>query len=427
MGIVFDHTIEDITYGNGIFVAVTFGGGILASPDGINWTERPSGVSHSLYGVSYGSGVFVAAGAYGTILTSTDGVIWTERPSGTGNWLKVNYVNGNFFVIGTFGTILQPSPFSDFPLDFWAFDYIQQIYDAGITVGCRKNLFCPQNPVARAQAAAFIIRALEGEPEVTSCLTQPFKDVPTDHPFCKHIERMKVRGITTGFPDGTFRPSSYVSRAQAAAFIVRALEGDYVDICKTQPFPDVSMNQPFCKHIERMKELGIATGFTDGTFGQGEMVTRAAMAAFLARAFLDGPRFQTTLILKDADGVPRNEFFPGENITFELAISNIRDSSQALNFSDSQLYDFLVASDAQLIWNWAHDKVFAQVLTRLDFAPFETKTFSVVWDQRDNEGVQIPAGTYQTQGFIATQWEKLNPALAPESETRSPVVTFTVR
>lgn len=50
-----------------------------------------------------------------------------------------------------------------------------------------------------------------------------FSDVPTDHFFFQHIEALASSGITTGYQDGTYRPDDYVTRAQIAAFLARAL------------------------------------------------------------------------------------------------------------------------------------------------------------------------------------------------------------
>ncbi|MHB8521725.1 MAG: WD40/YVTN/BNR-like repeat-containing protein [Limisphaerales bacterium] len=80
-----------ITYDHGTFVAVGVAmisfqptgcrflggdparvGGILTSPDGFNWTSRPSGTDRALFGAAYGNGTFVAVGEHGTILQSGD-------------------------------------------------------------------------------------------------------------------------------------------------------------------------------------------------------------------------------------------------------------------------------------------------------------------------------------------------------------------
>jgi len=95
------HRINSVTYGNGLFVAVSGDVGtpaIHTSPDGTIWTKKD--FSNVLYGVAYGNGIFVAVGYGRKIYTSIDGVTWEERYSGSGSWLNgVGYGN-NIFVAG---------------------------------------------------------------------------------------------------------------------------------------------------------------------------------------------------------------------------------------------------------------------------------------------------------------------------------------
>jgi len=53
--------------------------------------------------------------------------------------------------------------------------------------------------------------------------TATFSDVPTTHPFFQEIEALAASGITTGYPDGTFKPNNYVTRQALAAYLARAL------------------------------------------------------------------------------------------------------------------------------------------------------------------------------------------------------------
>jgi endo-1,4-beta-xylanase len=92
-------------------------------------------------------------------------------------------------------------------------------------------------------------------------------------------------GITTGFPDGTFRPADSVTRGAMAAFLYRTANpgSPAPPPCATQPFADVATTFAFCPHIDWLVDNGIATGFGDGTYRPGETVSRQAMAAFLYR------------------------------------------------------------------------------------------------------------------------------------------------
>jgi hypothetical protein len=104
-----DNWLEGVAYGNGTFVAVGAKGTILTSPDGVTWTQQTSGTDNYLFGVTYGNGLFVAVGKWGTILTSPDGVSWTARASGTSNWLRgVTYGNGLFVAVGDGAILTSP-------------------------------------------------------------------------------------------------------------------------------------------------------------------------------------------------------------------------------------------------------------------------------------------------------------------------------
>ena len=48
-----------------------------------------------------------------------------------------------------------------------------------------------------------------------------FTDVPLDHPYFDAIEWAAVNGITTGYPDGTYRPDDLVTRGEMAVFLLR--------------------------------------------------------------------------------------------------------------------------------------------------------------------------------------------------------------
>jgi glucose/arabinose dehydrogenase len=200
-----------------------------------------------------------------------------------GELYVADYSTGNLYEVQC------TEPFADVPGGFWAKESISATFCNSITAGCSPSppMYCPHNTVTREQMAAFIIRAKEGEP-AEPCTAPPFLDIPVNSFFCKHIERLKALGITSGFGDGTYRPKEFVTRAQIAAFIIRALDGgDPAGTCVSPPFSDVPEDHLFCRHIEDLKNRGILSGFGDGTYRPAVTVNRAQMAAFIAKAFLD--------------------------------------------------------------------------------------------------------------------------------------------
>jgi len=188
------------------------------------------------------------------------------------------------------GVAQETFPFSDIAQDHWAREYIEAVTDAGIITGCTEDRYCPDDLVTREEAAVFIIRALEGEPADEYCATgAPFSDVSAGDRSCKYIKRMRELDITKGCGSDYYCPKEYVSRWQMAVLLIRALEGDpTTDYCGSgSSFVDVGVSYPFCRHIERLYQLGITRGCGGGNYCPDDYVTRAQMAVFLARAFLE--------------------------------------------------------------------------------------------------------------------------------------------
>jgi hypothetical protein len=53
--------------------------------------------------------------------------------------------------------------------------------------------------------------------------TPTFNDVPVSHPFFQYVEALAASGITGGCGNGNFCPNTAVTRAQMAAFLAKAL------------------------------------------------------------------------------------------------------------------------------------------------------------------------------------------------------------
>ncbi|MDO4898109.1 MAG: GH25 family lysozyme [Rothia sp. (in: high G+C Gram-positive bacteria)] len=142
------------------------------------------------------------------------------------------------------------------------------------------KVYRPDENISRAAMAAFMYR-MSGSPSYTPPARSPFTDVPVSHPFYREIAWAADRGITTGWADGSFRPEDSMSREAMAAFFYR-LSGTSGYAGKTS-FRDVPATNPFYREISWFEGQGISTGWPDGTFRPAEPVSRGAMAAFIYR------------------------------------------------------------------------------------------------------------------------------------------------
>ena len=110
-----------------------------------------------------------------------------------------------------------------------------------------------------------------------------FTDVPSANTFKSQIEWMANLGISTGYPDGTFHPTANVSRSAMAAFMYRFSGSPAFTPPVSSPFNDVPTDSTFYKEICWLSAEGISTGYGDGGFHPAANVSRQAMSAFMYR------------------------------------------------------------------------------------------------------------------------------------------------
>jgi hypothetical protein len=70
--------------------------------------------------------------------------------------------------------------------------------------------------------AVFVLKTLDAAIDPPACGTPMFADVPASSPFCRWVEEMARRGITSGCGGGNFCPSALVTREQMAVFLTTA-------------------------------------------------------------------------------------------------------------------------------------------------------------------------------------------------------------
>ncbi len=179
--------------------------------------------------------------------------------------------------------------FLDVPLDYFAFAYIQTVFDAGVTGGCGARIYCPASVTTRGQMAVFLLRASEGPAYLPPpCSGAIFGDVPCTGIFDSWIEDLASRGITSGCGGGNYCPSSPVTRAQMAVLLLRTDGGvAYVPpACSGTVFNDVPCTGGvFDPWIEALASRGITGGCGGGNYCPSSSVTRAQMAVFVVKTF----------------------------------------------------------------------------------------------------------------------------------------------
>ncbi len=150
----------------------------------------------------------------------------------------------------------------------------------GLTTGFFDGTYRPAAPVTRQAIAAMFYRAA-GEPIVPAD-APTFSDVPPGHRFVDEIRWLASEKITTGYGDGTFKPTTPITRQGIAAMFHRA-EGEPPVSSGAPRFTDVSASHPFVDAIRWLAAEKITTGYADHTFRPGGTVVRQSAAAFFQR------------------------------------------------------------------------------------------------------------------------------------------------
>ncbi|WP_159449082.1 S-layer homology domain-containing protein [Demequina sp. NBRC 110055] len=153
-----------------------------------------------------------------------------------------------------------------------------------ITTGYSDGDFRPRDHITREAFAAFVYR-LAGEPYPDRTALPWWRDVPTGHQFFREIWWVSEAGITRGFADGFFHPDEDISREAVAAFLYRFEGSPRFTAPARSPFSDVKPSAKFYKEITWLASTGMTTGFADGTFRPTAAVTREAVAAFMYRGY----------------------------------------------------------------------------------------------------------------------------------------------
>ncbi|MFZ5943079.1 MAG: glycosyl hydrolase family 18 protein [Bacillota bacterium] len=115
------------------------------------------------------------------------------------------------------------NPFSDVPNNHWAKEPILKAYNHSIIHGVSSNKFGPEQRLTRAQLAVILQRAFRIE-ETNNQNKNKFQDVPQNHWAAKEIYILSNKGFIAGQSAKKFAPDIYVTRAELAAMIARMIK-----------------------------------------------------------------------------------------------------------------------------------------------------------------------------------------------------------
>ncbi|MBP1991618.1 cadherin-like beta sandwich domain-containing protein [Paenibacillus eucommiae] len=138
--------------------------------------------------------------------------------------------------------------------------------------GYPDGTFKPTQSITRAEIASILAKAIAKPQPSNSSQRIKFKDVAENHWAADVIAQVQDAGWLGGYPDGSFKPDAPITRAELAAIIVRLKKLEVIE--SDQSFTDTPGHWA-AGYIQAAKAAGLVDGYEDGSFRPDQKLTRA--------------------------------------------------------------------------------------------------------------------------------------------------------
>ena len=145
----------------------------------------------------------------------------------------------------------------------------------------------PAGNITRAETAAILFRLMDDASRKTYYSTKSgFRDVASGSWYNTYVATLNNAGVITDSSNGCFRPNEAITRAELAAMLAKFSETTGA----ANYFNDVSAKYWAANAIAICAKLGWINGYPDGTFRPDKNVTRAELMAMINRATGRAPK-----------------------------------------------------------------------------------------------------------------------------------------
>ena len=228
------------------------------------------------------------------------------------------------------GLVVGPGESCTYPgttQEFWVDDSGRGhfiFFTAGTGIDARNTTInaVTYNFKASKQADGTWLIEAAGTTITTTVASTRFPDVAPDHYAFEAVEWAAEVGVTTGYADGTFKPERPLSKRHAVVFMERYYDeilqaeesedftrGDMMVLLKAindgairgtgsdtaaespseqgagQRFPDVALDHYAFEAVEWAAEVGVTTGYADGTFKPERPLSKRHAVVFIKRYY----------------------------------------------------------------------------------------------------------------------------------------------
>ena len=149
-------------------------------------------------------------------------------------------------------------------------------------IGYSDGTVRPNGKITRAEVATIFFRLLDDDTRAKYWSSKnDFSDVSADKWYNNAVSTLSRMGVIGGYADGTFRPDAPISRAEFAKIAVSFTQNNGSAVYNY--FTDVKTTDWFAPYVTAAKDAGLIEGYSDGSFKPKSKITRAEACAIVNR------------------------------------------------------------------------------------------------------------------------------------------------
>ena len=149
-------------------------------------------------------------------------------------------------------------------------------------IGYADGTVRPNGKITRVEVATIFFRLLDDDTRAKYWSSKnDFSDVSADKWYNNAVSTLSNMGVIGGYADGTFRPDAPISRAEFAKIAVSFTQN--TGSATYNYFTDVKTTDWFAPYVTAAKDAGLIEGYSDGSFKPESKITRAEACAIVNR------------------------------------------------------------------------------------------------------------------------------------------------
>ncbi len=181
-------------------------------------------------------------------------------------------------VVPAFAANGSESPFTDVATDYWAYDTIVTLTNAGVINGIGDGLFAPEDTLTKAEMTKLLVCAV-GTYDETVDYHDNFADVADGEWYTEYIANGIAVGMYGSSYSRLFEPDTPLSRGECAIWMMNTLG---IESGETYTYPDIT-DAEVAEAVSNATAVGLIAGYEDGTYQPDGSLTRSEAATIILR------------------------------------------------------------------------------------------------------------------------------------------------